>query len=169
MEASSPDASGRVLVVYPDHLARQEITNILVSVGFIVTEASSYEAARRVLDTAPVDVLVTALRLGGYNGLHLVIRAQSLRRDVAAIVISPFDDGVLQREADALGATFVQRPANMNEVRAAVLRTVHRDRRSTEPLRPPFDRRRTERRQRAHVAAEMERRVRDRRSDALFR
>jgi two-component system, NtrC family, response regulator AtoC len=168
MEVGLPEVSGRVLIVQPDELARQDMTNALAAVGFIVTEASSFEAAKRVLDRAAIDVLLTELRLGKYNGLHLVIRAQSVRADVVAVIISPTADRVLQREADALGATFVLGPPNVNELRAAVLRTVHRDRRSTELLRPPFERRRSERRLTGHPVAEAERRVRDRRTDMRF-
>ena len=160
-------ASHCVLVVQPDDLTRQQMSSALASVGFIVMGASSFEAARGVLNTAPVDVLLTDLRLGEYNGLHLVLLARSVRPDVAAVVIAPTADGVLQRDADVLGATFVLRPVSVHELRGAVIRTVQRDRQSTDPLRPPFERRHGDRRQSARAAAaEVDQRVRDRR-DAI--
>ena len=167
MEAAVLQASNRVLVVQPDDLTRQQMSGALASVGFIVMEASSFEAARGVLTTTPVDVLLTDLRLGEYNGLHLVLLARSVRPDVAAVVIAPTPDGVLQRDADVLGATFVLHPVSVDELRVAVIRTVHRDGQNTDPLRPPFERRHGDRRQPAHAAAaEVDQRVRDRR-DAI--
>ena len=49
-------------------------------------------------------LLVTELRLGEYNGLHLALRAQA--HDVPAIVIGDAD-AVLQRDAATFGASYV--------------------------------------------------------------
>jgi FixJ family two-component response regulator len=62
---------------------------------------------------APPDVLVTDIRLQGFNGLHLV-----LRRPVGtyAIVMSAFPDPVLQTEAVRLGAPFLGKPVETRQL-----------------------------------------------------
>jgi hypothetical protein len=42
-----------------------------------VSALTDFEAAKRQLSAQAPDVLVTALRLGAYNGLHLILRART--------------------------------------------------------------------------------------------
>lgn len=156
--------SGRALLVLHDVAGRQEIATALAEIGFVTTEVSSFEAARRALGS-PVDLLVTDVRLHDYNGLHLVLRARSTYPGVAAVVTSTIADAMLQREAEALGATFVVLPVGAADLRAAVLRTARRKvSEDAEPIHAPFERRGLERRQTVRaVAAELNRRVRGRR------
>jgi hypothetical protein len=53
---------------------------------------------------------------------------------------------MLQAEAEGLGATFVVKPTTTQESIAAILQTVFRTDSSAGPIRPPFERRRGERR-----------------------
>jgi DNA-binding response OmpR family regulator len=68
-----------------------------------VTLVTSFSAGRESLDAHP-DVLVSEIRLGAFNGLHLALRAQS--QGIPAIVFGDTDP-VLQREADKIGATYL--------------------------------------------------------------
>ena len=68
-----------------------------------VVVAHSFTAGKRQLALQP-DLLITELRLGEYNGLHLALRAQA--QSVPTIVIGHADP-VLQREAVNLGASYV--------------------------------------------------------------
>jgi hypothetical protein len=61
---------------------------------------------------------------------------------------------VLRADAEALGATFIVTPISARELVGAVLQTAYR-RDRTQPIRPPFERRRSERRkQRLAFAAD---------------
>jgi FixJ family two-component response regulator len=64
---------------------------------------SSFATAKQYLDEQPA-VLISEVRLGEYNGLHLALRAQG--RGVPAVLIGE-PDSVLQREATQLGATYL--------------------------------------------------------------
>src|SRR5258705_4043885 len=66
-----------VLVVDVDHLrALSTVCVALSGAGYVVTRATSFDEARRQLVRVKPDVLITAVRLDGYNGLHLVIRSR---------------------------------------------------------------------------------------------
>jgi DNA-binding response OmpR family regulator len=134
-----------LLVVEPSIDELLALVTTLSRAGFNVTAAQSFEEARPYLAARPPWVLVTALRLGIYNGLHLVVRGKAVRPDMAALVMSQTPDLVLQAEADALGATFLVKPLPPRDLIAAVLQTIFR-RDAAPPLRAPFERRRTERR-----------------------
>jgi len=63
-----------ILVVDEDADARTEIVDLLSHAGYQVTSVGSFREATKVLSTDPPDLLITELRLGAFNGLHLVIR-----------------------------------------------------------------------------------------------
>src|SRR5204863_10193266 len=124
----------------------RSLVSVLSDMGFQVTVSDDFRDARGRLMSAPA-LLVTELRLGEYNGLHLVFRAKSVRSDMAAIIRTQIADPLLQLEAERMGATFVPKATTAVEFRAAVCRTVFgRPDSSMEPIRPPFERRHGERR-----------------------
>jgi hypothetical protein len=67
---------------------------------------NDFESARHQLLTAGPDFLVTNLRLGAYNGLHLVYLATLSDHGIRAIVYSRHADLSLIREAQGVGAFF---------------------------------------------------------------
>ena len=64
--------------------------------------ASEFIKAKALLDTRP-DFLITEVKLGAYNGLHLAIRAAG--QHTPTIVIGHMDP-ILQREAERAEAAF---------------------------------------------------------------
>jgi DNA-binding NtrC family response regulator len=146
-----------VLVVEPTVDDLFPLVSALTEAGFQVTATGTFLHARTLLDARPPALLITAVRLGLYNGLHLVLRGTAVKPDLAAVVTSTVADPVLQREAEALGATFVVTPVEQKDLLAAALRTLFRGDRAEGAIRTPFERRVLERR--THV----EFRVSDRR------
>jgi DNA-binding NtrC family response regulator len=152
------------LVVEPSAPDAIWIALALSGLGFRVTASDTFQHARAQL-TSPVALLVTELRLGEYNGLHLVLRGKSLHPQLAGIVTSHIDDPVLYEEAERLGATFVLKSVGAHQFRAAVLRTLFRRVPPGEPIRPPYERRTKGRRHGAAADHEPELRVGERRRD----
>ena len=132
------------LVVEPSAADAVWIALVLSELGFEVAVSDSFQEAKARLADTPT-LLVTELRLGEYNGLHLVLRGKSASPDLAAIVTSRIDDPVLYTEAEQLGATYVLKSIEAPEFRAAVLRTMFA---GSQPqlIRPPFERRKKNRR-----------------------
>jgi DNA-binding response OmpR family regulator len=142
------------------------ITSLLIDWGFHVTVADSFQRAKACLVERPPRILVTDVQLASYNGLGLVLRGRAENPDLAAIVMSRTDDPVLRQDADLLNATFIVKPIEERELRAAAVRTLlQRDRSPAAwPIRPPFERR-THDRRRASTPASPERRTGERRVD----
>ena len=152
------------LVVEPSVPETLFLISSLSDLGFQVSVTDNFIDARTGLMSAPA-LLVTELRLGEYNGLHLVFRAKSIRSDMAAIIRTQIADPLLQLEAERMGATFVLKTTSPEELRAAVARTLLRRSDSFEPIRPPFERRHRERREVPATNNTLERRVGERRVD----
>jgi DNA-binding NtrC family response regulator len=141
------------------------IVSFFATSGVRVTVASSYTDAKSRLTDRPINLLITELQLGEYNGLGLVLRLQSLWPAARAIVVSRTADPVLQADAEKLGATFARMPLDDGELRAAALRTIFQAADvAPRPIRAPFERRRAERR-RVGPAAVVERRIIERRRE----
>lgn len=137
------------------------------SLGFRVTVADSFQEALERLRVPPA-LLIADIRLGEYNGLHLVLRGKAARRDLAAIVTSGMADPVLQSEAEQLGATFVLKPTTAQEFCAAICRTLLQGAGSPGgPIRSPFERRTSDRRSTPPAVHYPERRTGPRRRDVL--
>jgi len=157
------------LVVEPAFSDVLLLVPVLSALGFQVTATESFEEARQSLRVPP-KLLVTEIRLGEFNGLHLVLRGLSARHDMAAIVTSTVDDPVIRTEAEAMGATFVLKPSTAGEMQAAIMRTVMRSAQAHgEPIRAPFERRTTDRRASRPEGYLPERRRSDRRGDVRTR
>ena len=91
-----------ILVVAQSQAVADAVVSSLGSAHNIVV-VSTFARARFHLDLCPV-LLVTELRLGEYNGLHLALRGRS--NGVPSIVIGA-PDPVLESEAAKLGATYI--------------------------------------------------------------
>lgn len=138
--------TAEALIVEPHSNDVLLLIPILTILGFQITTAQTFQEAKDLLRRSQ-RLLITEVRLGAFNGLHLVLRGHSLDPEMAAIVMSEIDDPVLRAEAEAMGATFLVKPLTSVETQAAVMRTVFRKPGvAFEPVRPPFERRTAERR-----------------------
>jgi len=95
----------RLLLVEPDVTVSQWLRPICERIAR-ATICSDFLAARSQLLAAAPDILITNLRLGEYNGLHLVLLAASDRGVTRSVVHSDRPDPYLVREAQTLGAFF---------------------------------------------------------------
>ena len=102
--------AGKVLLVGPNIESRSRTERWLLRAGFETESVSTFEAARPRLTATTPDVLVSAVQLGEYNGLHLAIIGRDRRPALVAVVIGPAD-AVLAREAEQHGATYLNEPA----------------------------------------------------------
>jgi FixJ family two-component response regulator len=68
------------------------------------------------------DLLITELRLGAFNGLHLVVLARSSQPAMATIVLTGVPDPVLETEAKRLGAVYLVNPVKPAELLTVVSR-----------------------------------------------
>ncbi|MFC0502463.1 response regulator [Asaia krungthepensis] len=74
-----------VLFVEDDRLIRQTTTEMLRDSGYLTVEAADYDEALIVLQTMPVDVLLTDVNLPGKSGKELAEQARILRPGVGIV------------------------------------------------------------------------------------
>lgn len=160
--AAADSAALTMLVVEPKLDELLATVSMLSLAGFRVTAVESFTKAKPLLGARSPAILLTSLRLGSYNGLHLVVRGRSLQPSMAAIVTSAAPDTGAQHEAENLGATFVVKPIPPNQLIASILKTYYRAPNDTTPIRPPYDRRQHQRRA-ALAPVDADRRQSDRR------
>lgn len=133
------------LLVEPNTPDALRAYSALSAAGFYVTIARSFDTARQVLAANPPTVLIAAVHLAEYNGLHLVIRGKYSHPLLTAVVMSDQSDTVLQAEAERLGATFAVKPLDESEILSIVFRMLSGGA-DSRPIRPPYERRNSERR-----------------------
>lgn len=105
----------RVLFVDDDPAYLSACAMILTADGHAVIACAGFNEGRRRLAEDHFDALITDVRLGAYNGLHLVVLAAP---STIKIALSAFPDSVIRREAEQAGARFVVKPSDCATVSA---------------------------------------------------
>ncbi len=97
-----------MLLVVADHAHSVSLADLLRAANYKVTTASNFEAAKQQLAATPPAVLISDIRLGAFNGLHLVVLSQS--KAVRSVVMDTVLDVTLEIQATRLGATYLVKP-----------------------------------------------------------
>ena len=109
-----------ILVVSADAAVLSGRVTSLRRSGWSARASASFPDAGRTLeDGPPPEVLVTDVRLGPYNGLHLVAVARVEFPRTVAIVIGG-QDHVLEVEAAGLGARYLLAPVTPRELELTI-------------------------------------------------
>ena len=125
------------ILVVDDSVARSEIVNSLRGAGYRVAGAGTFEQATSIIAITTPDVLITELRLGAFNGLHLAIRSRARNPETVTIIHTAFPDPVLEAEARRVGAEFLARPVEPSTLLAVVAQRLGpRLERRTSPRKP---------------------------------
>jgi DNA-binding response OmpR family regulator len=122
----------QILVLDDDENALEGLVEMLRDAGYSVTGVSTYEGAKQLLAGSAYDLLVTDVRLRGYNGLNLVKACRTEYPEMAVIIISGYEGPLMELEANRYQAIFVQKPLRATEFLgtvAASLSHVRRERR----------------------------------------
>jgi len=112
----------RVLIVDDDEGYLGFCTIILSEAGHDVVSCNQFTEGRRRLAHEHFDALIVDVRLGDYNGLHLITLAA---RSMTKIAMSSFFDTVVRREAEQAGARFVLKPTDCASMAALLPHNRH--------------------------------------------
>jgi len=116
---SCDQAAPTVLVVEDEVLIRLTLAATLRDEGFTVIEACDADEALVALATAPIDVLLTDVRMGGsMDGLELAARARSTMPDLKIVVVSGH---LAADETHGVADAFVSKPYLTEKVVEQVL------------------------------------------------
>ena len=106
--------------ITPERIACR--ADVLGKSGFDVVAALGFQEAVRLLADHSPSLLISELRLGEFNGLHLVIRSQSAQPTMRAIFLDSAYDSVLELEAQRHGAVYLVEPVEDVELLAQASR-----------------------------------------------
>ena len=112
----------RVLMVDDDESYLSACAMILRADCHDVVTCSDFNEGRRRLAADHFDALIADVRLGAYNGLHLIALAPP---SMLKIALTAFLDPVLCRDAEQAGARFVVKPSDCASVSALLSQTNH--------------------------------------------
>ncbi len=106
-----------ILLVVPHPLERTDLATALRVAGHTVAEAESFQEATQYLAQNCPRILITDVRLGAFNGLHLVLRAaRTLVKGF--IVIDHHFSCWTESAAKRLGAVYVAKPVRFGDLRS---------------------------------------------------
>ena len=112
----------RILVLDDDEHALEGFVELLRDAAYHVTGVSTFDGAKRLLALEPFDLLVTDVRLRGFNGLHLVMQVRAEHPETEVIIISGYDEPLIELEASRYNAVFVRKPVMPSEFLKTVAR-----------------------------------------------
>jgi len=121
--------STRVLLVEDDTLTRRNTAIYLRRAQIEVDEAASGEEAIRLITSIDkYDVLVSDLRMPGLNdGMDVINCQQRVSPGTACILVTAFGSAQLQKQAQDLNVTYLEKPISLldllSKVTAAGTRT----------------------------------------------
>jgi DNA-binding NarL/FixJ family response regulator len=95
----------RILVVEPSPARQRQLADAIGSTGTVETVADFATARTRLVTNSP-DFLVANLRLGEYNGLHLVYTAASAHIPVRAFIYTETQEPGFAADVEASGASY---------------------------------------------------------------
>ena len=99
------------------------VVAMLTGWGWSVLSFDKFEAARaKLLAGVDADALLVDVRIGAFNGLHLVHLARKLHPTMTVVAMTGFDDPVLRAEAEKAGATFFLKPVRPEDLHKTLFR-----------------------------------------------
>ena len=114
----------RILLVEPDDRRRFERREALTIAGYDVSAIVTFEEAIAEVRRNPPHLIITAVRLGRFNGLHLILRSRADRPSIAGIVTGNEHDIGLTGDAARHDAEFLVEPAQTSALLAAIIKVL---------------------------------------------
>ena len=106
-----------ILIVDDEFSIRKTLVILLESEGYRALEAANLEQAKQLLQSEPVDLLMTDLRLGQENGMDLLSWLNASGREVESVIMTAYGSIENAVTAMKLGAyDYLTKPINPDEL-----------------------------------------------------
>ncbi len=112
-----------ILVVHPDTGTVSSRVELLQAARSDVTGSSSFAAARELLEKLAPHLLIAQVRLGAFNGLHLVLCRRAVEPTSASIVIDTAETGASASGSKRRQAGWAFWPIDFNRLAALRVET----------------------------------------------
>ncbi len=125
--ASTAPPRRRVLIVDDDNLVRDTLRFVLEDAGYDVWATAHGADALAVLESQPIDIVLSDIFMPGMNGFDLLKQIRARRPDVPVILVTGFGNIEMARQALKEGATdFITKPYNVHEIPILIERNLTR-------------------------------------------
>ena len=115
-----------VLLIVDDEKSTRDVLSSALEDDYEVYAAANGKAARAIMESEPVDILLTDLRLGGESGMELIDYARTLPHPPTCIMMTAYGSPATAAEAKRHGAYyFLTKPLNLDEVELLLKRAAH--------------------------------------------
>ena len=101
-----------ILIADDDPGIREWLTRLLGGAGYTVVAVGTVDEAKKALAEHRPDLLIADVRMGAFNGLHLV----AMNPGLPAIVMTGHDDPVIEADARQLGAEYLLKPLDSSSL-----------------------------------------------------
>jgi DNA-binding NtrC family response regulator len=111
----------RILVVDDEEYMLEVLSVLLSSEGHEVETALSGPIALEKMKQAPIDLVISDVRMSPMNGMELLRRVREVWSDMPFIVLTAYGSEKTQSDAARMGAfRYLTKPFEVDEVLAAV-------------------------------------------------
>jgi len=125
--ASPAPPRRRVLIVDDDNLVRDTLRFVLEDAGYDVWATAHGADALAVLESQPIDIVLSDIFMPGMNGFDLLKQIRQRRPEVPVILVTGFGNIEMARQALKEGATdFITKPYNVHEIPILIERNLTR-------------------------------------------
>ncbi len=122
-----------LLLIVDDEKSTRTVLSAALEDDYEVFAAANGKAARAILESEPVDILLTDLRLGGESGMDIIDFAVGLPQPPLCIMMTAYGSADVAAEAKRHGAYyFLTKPLNLDEVELLLRRATQTRRLETE-------------------------------------
>src|SRR6202048_3144710 len=120
------DSVQPIILIVDDEKHTRDGLRRLLEKDYDVYVAGDIASAMNVLEREPIDLLLTDLRLGGDDGMHLIDRALKMPHPPICIMMTAYGSVDTAVEAMKRGAyDFVTKPLNLDKVEILIARALH--------------------------------------------
>jgi DNA-binding NtrC family response regulator len=116
----------RIVIVHEDSASARAWAARLAIAGHPVATAATFEEGKALMTAAPTPpaLLIASVKLGAFNGLHLVIRGRLDFPQLAAILTSDVHDAALAAESARHGALYLAGPIDEDQLMTVIARAL---------------------------------------------
>jgi len=107
----------RILIVDDDDTTRRGLVALMAGAGFVALPAGTFQEASAALERDAPDLIITDIRLQGYNGLQILAMGS---RPIPAIVVTGYPDRSIEADARKMGADYLLKPISPASLLALV-------------------------------------------------
>ncbi|OFW38075.1 MAG: hypothetical protein A3F70_09955 [Acidobacteria bacterium RIFCSPLOWO2_12_FULL_67_14] len=109
----------KILVVDDDSATRERLAILLAGAGYKAVTVGNVPSAMQAMTDADPDLLITDVRVGMQNGLHVLAMAP---KSIPTVVVMEHTDSTLEAEARRLGADYVVKPISPEALLSLIAR-----------------------------------------------